>query len=106
MTFFMALLPVVRRAGPGGPESVVATAQALLVGEEDEDGVVAGQRALLLAKARLVDGPSQRLGAADGPPEDEDEAAAADRHRVSRSRRRSRPSASGSGALARSSGLT
>ena len=54
--------------------------QALFVGEEDEDGVVAGQRAFLLAQARLVDGSRQGLGTADGAADDEDQAAPPDGH--------------------------
>jgi hypothetical protein len=52
--------------------------QARLVGEEDEDRVVAGQRPLLVLERGLVDRARERLGAADRPAQQEDEPAPAD----------------------------
>ena len=69
------------RGGPGadGPEPIEPALEARLVGEQDEERVVAGQRALLLAQRRLVDRLGDDAGRAGRPGQDQDEPAPADR---------------------------
>src|SRR5438552_13004178 len=55
--------------------------QPLLVGEEDEEGVVACEGALLVVEARLVDALRNAVGGARRARQYEDEAASADRDR-------------------------
>ena len=62
-------------------EAFAPALEARLVGEQDEEGIVARQRALLLAEARLVDRLGDDAGRPRRPDEDEDQPAPADRDR-------------------------
>ena len=64
------------------PEAGPPALEGGLVGEEDEERVVAGQRPDLVVEARLVDGLGDRRGGARPADEDEGQPAAGDRHRV------------------------
>ena len=52
-----------------------------VVGEQDEERIVAGERALLLGQGQFVDGLGDDAGRAGRAGQDEDQAAPADRHR-------------------------
>ena len=78
-----------------------------LVGEEDEERIVARQRALLFAQARLVDGLGDDAGGPGRARQDEDQAAPADRDRdVARGCGASRSSDAAAGRPATSSRAT
>ncbi len=64
-----------------GPEPLAPALEPGLVGEQDEEGIVARQRPFLLAQARLVDRLGDGAGRAGRPGQDQDQPAAPDRDR-------------------------
>ena len=78
----------------GRLEALEPALEARLVGEQDEERIVAGQRALLLVERRFVDRLGEDAGRAGRAGQDQDQAAPPDRDRAVARIRRRRSSAS------------